>query len=154
MEEQLPASLSEGQIAEFVENGEVLASVVIGDSSLPPCACFGFQAIDEIDCIEEAAAQAGADAASRDGIRSLTWRGSSSVRSKPIWTCWSAPKPTGVWRRWSFSRLLEADPKRSFISSTDARRASRVRPLAWCAERRRNAMRNRNTPVSGFLSRS
>src|SRR3977135_2303089 len=67
MEEQLPTSLSEGQIAEFVENGEVLASEVIGDSSLSPCACFGLQAIDEIDCIEEAAAQAGADAASRDG---------------------------------------------------------------------------------------
>ena len=41
MEKQLPASLSEGQIAEFVENGEVLAGEVIGDSSLPPCACFG-----------------------------------------------------------------------------------------------------------------
>src|ERR1700730_7151020 len=41
MEEQLPASLSEGQIAEFVENGEVLAREVIGDSSLSPCACFG-----------------------------------------------------------------------------------------------------------------
>ena len=62
MEEQLPTSLSEGQIAEFVENGEVLASEVIGNSSLSPCACFGLQAIDEIDCIEEAAAQAGADA--------------------------------------------------------------------------------------------
>ena len=64
MEEQLPASLSEGQITEFVENGEVLASEVIGDSFLPPLRILRpFQAIDEIDCIEEAAAQASADAA-------------------------------------------------------------------------------------------
>jgi hypothetical protein len=32
-EEQLPASLSEGQIAKFVENGEVLAGEIIGDPS-------------------------------------------------------------------------------------------------------------------------
>ena len=65
MEEQLPASLSEGQIAKFVENGEVLAGEIIGDPSLTPCACFGFQAINEIDCIEETATQTGADAALR-----------------------------------------------------------------------------------------
>jgi hypothetical protein len=53
MEEQLPAGLSEGQIAEFVENGEVLAGEVIGDSSLPPCACFGLQAIDEITVLKK-----------------------------------------------------------------------------------------------------
>jgi hypothetical protein len=67
MEEQLPASLSEGQIAEFAEYGEVLAGEVIGNSALPPCACFGLQTIDEINRIEEAPTQASADAASRDG---------------------------------------------------------------------------------------
>ena len=46
------ASLSEGQIAEFVENGEVLASEVIGDSSSsPPLRVLRLQAIDEIDFV-------------------------------------------------------------------------------------------------------
>lgn len=67
MEEQLAASLSERQIAEPVENSEVLAGEIIGDSALPACAGFGLQAIDEINGVEETAAQAGADAASRDG---------------------------------------------------------------------------------------
>ena len=34
---------------------------------MSPCARFGLQAIDEINCIEEAATQTGTDAASRDG---------------------------------------------------------------------------------------
>src|SRR5262249_24120602 len=67
MEEQLPSSLSEGQIAELVESDEVFAGEIIGDSSLSPCGRVGLQAIDEINCIEEAATQTGADAASRDG---------------------------------------------------------------------------------------
>src|SRR5438105_14384924 len=67
MEEQLHASLSERQIAKLIENGEVLTGEIISDSSLPPCTCFGLQAIDEIDGIEETATQTGADTASRDG---------------------------------------------------------------------------------------
>ncbi len=35
MEQQLPAGLSEGQIAEFVEDDEVEAREVIGEPSLP-----------------------------------------------------------------------------------------------------------------------
>src|SRR5438132_13684345 len=54
-------------IPSFIENGEVLTGEIISDSSLPPCTCFGLQAIDEIDGIEETATQTGADTASRDG---------------------------------------------------------------------------------------
>jgi hypothetical protein len=84
MEEQLPASLSEGQIAKFVENGEVLAGEIIGDPSLTPCACFGFQAINEIDCIEETATQTGADAASRDGNGEMRLAGSGASNENDI----------------------------------------------------------------------
>src|ERR1700751_1593524 len=55
MEEQLPAGLSKGQIAEFVENGKVFAGEIIGDPPLPPRACFSLQAIDEINCVKETA---------------------------------------------------------------------------------------------------
>ena len=84
MEEQLPASLSDGQIAEFVENGEVLAGEVIGNSALPPCACFGLQTIDEINRIEEAATQASANAASRDGNGEMRLAGPGATDENDI----------------------------------------------------------------------
>jgi hypothetical protein len=55
MEEELPAGLSEWQVAKFIENGKVLAGEIIGDPPLPPCTCFSLQAIDEINCAKETA---------------------------------------------------------------------------------------------------
>ena len=69
MEQQLPAGLGEGQIAEFVEDDEVEAGEIVGEASLAAGAAFGLEPIDEIDGGEEAAARPGADAASRDGDR-------------------------------------------------------------------------------------
>ena len=67
MEQQLPAGLGEGQIAEFVENDEVHAGEIVGDAALAAGARFGLQPVDEVDRVEEASAQFGADAAARDG---------------------------------------------------------------------------------------
>ena len=49
MKEQLAASLSEGQVAELVENDEVHAREIFGEPPLPAGAGFALQPIDEID---------------------------------------------------------------------------------------------------------
>ena len=49
MEQQLPAGLSEGQIAEFVEDDEVEAREVIGEPTLAASARLSLELIDEID---------------------------------------------------------------------------------------------------------
>src|SRR5208282_4105208 len=67
MEQQLPAGLGEGEIAEFVEDDEVEAREIIGEPSLAASARLSLELIDEIDGGEEAPAQSGSDAASRDG---------------------------------------------------------------------------------------
>ena len=66
MKEKLPAGLCDGQIAEFVEDDEVLAGEIIGDATLAAGARLGLEPIDEIDGGEEAAARSCADAASRE----------------------------------------------------------------------------------------
>ena len=54
MEQQLPAGLSEREIAEFVEDDEVEASEIIGKSSLATGAGLSLKLVDEIDGGEEA----------------------------------------------------------------------------------------------------
>jgi hypothetical protein len=67
VEQQLPAGLGEGEIAEFIEDDEVEAGEIIGKASLAAGARLGLELVDEIDGGEESAARPGADAASRDG---------------------------------------------------------------------------------------
>src|SRR5215831_2807968 len=67
VEQQLPARLREGEIAEFVEDHEVEACEIIGKPCLAACTTLGLELIDEIDGGEEATARSSADAASRDG---------------------------------------------------------------------------------------
>jgi len=67
VEQELAAGLCERQIAEFIEDDEVHAGQVIGKPTLTNIAGFGFEPIDEIDDVMEAAACAIADAATRDG---------------------------------------------------------------------------------------
>jgi hypothetical protein len=67
VEQELATGLSEGQIAEFVEDDEVHAGEVIGDTAGPPGASFGLELVDEVDDVEEAAASARSDAGSGDG---------------------------------------------------------------------------------------
>ena len=59
--------MSEGQIAEFVENDEVHSSELVGDATLPSVTGLDLEPVDEIDHVVEPAPGAGADAASGDG---------------------------------------------------------------------------------------
>src|SRR5215813_767742 len=61
MEEQLAASLSERQIAEFVEHDKIETGQIIGEPSLPVGTSFALQPIDEIDDSVKAASCASAD---------------------------------------------------------------------------------------------
>ena len=79
VEQQLAAGLGEGQIAEFVEDDEVEAGEIVGEPSLAAGATFGLEPVDEIDGVEEAAARAGADAASRDGDGQMRLAGAGSA---------------------------------------------------------------------------
>ena len=67
MEQQLPAGLGEGEIAEFVEDDEVEAGEIVSEPSLAASARLSLELIDEIDGGEEAAARSRSDAASRNG---------------------------------------------------------------------------------------
>src|SRR3984957_18415449 len=79
MKEQLAAGLSEGQIAEFVENDEVHAGEIFGEPPLPAGAGFAVQPIDEIDDGIEAAPGAAADAGPRDSYRQMRLAGAGST---------------------------------------------------------------------------
>ena len=79
MEEELPAGLGEGQIAELVEDDEVEAGQMIGKSALAAVAGLGFQLIDEIDDVVEAAAGAAADAAAGNGDGQMGLAGPSAA---------------------------------------------------------------------------
>src|ERR1700722_12030388 len=78
MKEQLAAGLSEGQVAEFVENDEVHAGEIFGEPPLPAGAGFALQPIDEIDDGIEAAPGAAADAGRRDSDRQMRLAGAGS----------------------------------------------------------------------------
>src|SRR5271165_6656795 len=78
MEQQLPAGLGEGEIAEFVEDDEVEAREIIGEPSLAASARLSLELIDEIDGGEEAPARSGSDAASRDGDGQMRLAGAGS----------------------------------------------------------------------------
>ena len=75
----MPAGLSEGQIAEFVENDEVHSGEVVGEPALPSIAGLGLEPVDEIDHVVEPAADAGPDAASGDGDGKMGLAGASSA---------------------------------------------------------------------------
>jgi len=60
VEQQLSAGLSEGQIAELVEDDEVQTGKIIGEASLAASPPLGLEPVDEIDGVEEAAARSGA----------------------------------------------------------------------------------------------
>src|SRR5438309_10775380 len=79
MKEQLAASLSEGQVAELVENDEVHAREIFGEPPLPAGAGFALQPIDEIDDGIEAAPGAAADAGSRNSYGQMRLAGASSA---------------------------------------------------------------------------
>jgi hypothetical protein len=75
MEEELPAGLGEGQVAELVEDQEVEAAEEIGQPALSFGAGFRVKLVDQIDAVEEAAtcAVSNAGAGNRDGKVGLSW---------------------------------------------------------------------------------
>src|SRR6202040_100374 len=79
MKEQLAAGLSEGQIAELVENNEVHAGEIFGEPPLPTGAGFALQPIDEVDHGVEAAPGAAADAGPRNSYRQMRLAGAGSA---------------------------------------------------------------------------
>ena len=79
MKEPLAAGLSEGQIAEFVENNEVHAGEIFGEPPLPAGAGFALQPIDEVDDGIEAAPGAAADAGPRNSYRQMRLAGAGSA---------------------------------------------------------------------------
>ena len=79
MEEELAAGLSEGQIAEFVEDNKIDAGEIIGEAALPAGAGFALQPVDEVDDSVKAASGAAADAASRDGDGEMRLAGTGAA---------------------------------------------------------------------------
>jgi hypothetical protein len=108
VEQQLPAGLSEGEIAKFVEDDEVEAREVIGEPSLAAGARFGLELVDEIDGGEEAPPRSGADAASRDGDRQMRLAGSGrdSDMAPGFWRV--KRRSTTPFIRWRAGRWLLA----------------------------------------------
>ena len=66
VKQQLAAGLSEGEIAELVENNEVHAGEIFGEAVLAAGAGFVLQSIDEVDDRVKAASGAAADAGPRN----------------------------------------------------------------------------------------
>jgi hypothetical protein len=79
MEQELSAGLSEGQIAQFIEDDEADTGEMIGDASLAAGTRFGLEAIDEIDDVIEPAAGTGLDATAGDGDREMGLAGAGSA---------------------------------------------------------------------------
>src|ERR1700722_6457296 len=71
MEQQLRAGLAERQIAEFVDDDEVMTQQGLDDAAAPSRGLFLFELIDEIDEIEEASARSGTDDGGGDGDRQM-----------------------------------------------------------------------------------
>ncbi len=67
MEQELPARLREGQVAEFVEHHEIEPGEMVGDAALPAGARFGFEPVDEVDDVVEPAPCPVSDAGPGDG---------------------------------------------------------------------------------------
>ena len=67
MEEQLPAGLGKGQVAEFVEDDEVASDELVCGVALAPGTEFGLEVVDQVDDVVAAAAGALSDAGARDG---------------------------------------------------------------------------------------
>jgi hypothetical protein len=75
VEQELAAGLSERQVAEFIEDDEVHAGQMIGETALASVAGLGLEPVDEIDHVVEPAADAGADASSRNGDGKMGFAG-------------------------------------------------------------------------------
>ena len=79
MEEQLPAGLGEGEIAEFVEDDEVEPGKMIGNAALAAGTGLGLEPVDEVDDVEEAPACAVADEGTGNGDGQMRLAGAGAA---------------------------------------------------------------------------
>ena len=88
VEEQLPTGLSEGQVAEFVEDDEVAADELLCGAALAPgvarsCARrhagLGLEVVDQVDDVVAPATGALSDAGARDGNGEMGLAGAGSA---------------------------------------------------------------------------
>ena len=79
IEQQLPACLGKGQIAQFVEHDEVNAGKGICKAALPAATGFSFEPVDQINDIVEAASGSFADAGLRNGHGQMALAGSGAA---------------------------------------------------------------------------
>jgi len=80
MEKKLAASLSEGQIAEFIKDDKIETCQVIGETALAAGTGFGFQSVDQIDDIVEAAARTTTNTGPSDGNGEMAFAGAGRSR--------------------------------------------------------------------------
>ena len=119
MEQQLRAGLAERQIAEFVDDDEVMTQQGLDDAAAPSGGLFLFELIDEIDEIEEAAARSGADdrGGGRDRQVGLSRTGRNG-RMMPVIRKLAA-------RGWFATRTIRASARRFLSSGGNATAGSR-----------------------------
>ena len=79
MEQQLPAGLGEGQISQFVEDNEVEADEIVGQTSLTAAAGLAFQPVDQVDHGVEPAPGSAADAGPGDGDGEMALAGAGAA---------------------------------------------------------------------------
>ena len=119
MEQQLRAGLAERQIAEFVDDDEVMTQQGLDDAAAPSGGLFLFELIDQIDEIEEAAARSGADdrGGGRDRQVGLSRTGRNG-RMMPVIRKLAA-------RGWFATRTIRASARRFLSSGGNATAGSR-----------------------------
>ncbi len=78
-------------VAELIENDEVHPGETVGEPALAGPA-FGFEPVDEVDGVEEAAARSGANTASRNGDRQMAFARSSEALLPSRECAWPAAK--------------------------------------------------------------
>ena len=61
VEQQLATGLAEWQVAEFIDDDEIVAQQLLGETSTASGGLLLFELVDQIDEVEEAAASPGAD---------------------------------------------------------------------------------------------
>jgi len=84
VEQELAAGLCEGQIAEFIEDDEVHAGQMIGETALASIPDLGLEPVDEIDHIVEPTAGAAADAASNNGNGKMGFAGAGPADQNDV----------------------------------------------------------------------
>jgi len=75
VEQQLPARLAEWQIAEFVDDDEIVAQQLLDETPTAAGGLFLFELVDQINEVEEAAAGLGTDDRRGDGDAQVRFTG-------------------------------------------------------------------------------